>query len=59
MLHDRQNSRRNIKDEIEQINLIFKHGSMMSALNNNISRSINGLDSRQYTPRVLQELFNN
>lgn len=58
MLHDRRNSRREIKNEMEQINLIFKHGSMMSALNNNISCSLNGLETRQYTPRVLKELFN-
>jgi hypothetical protein len=58
MLHDRQNERREIKNEMTQIDLIFKHGSMMSALNNNISHTISGLDNRQYTPRVLKELFN-
>lgn len=57
MLHDRQKVRREIKNEMEQIKYIL-NGSMRSALTNNISKSINGLDTRQYTPRVLNELFN-
>ena len=57
MLHDRQNIRRDIKNEMEQIKYIL-NGSMRSALMNNISNSVNGLDTRQYTPRVLKELFN-
>jgi len=57
ILHDRQNSRREIKDEMEKIQYIL-NGTMKGALNNNISKSINGLNNRQYTPRVLKELFN-
>lgn len=57
MLHDRQNRRRDVKNEMEKIKYIL-NGSMRSMLLGNITKSINGLDERQYTPRVLKELFN-
>ena len=56
MLHDARNVRRDIKNEIEKIQYIL-NGSMKSALSKNISRSIEGINNRQYTPRVLKELF--
>jgi hypothetical protein len=58
MLHDAKVRRREIKDEMEKIKYIMS-SNMKSALYNNISCSIKGLKNRQYTPRVLQELFNN
>lgn len=57
MLHDSRNERRKIKDEMLKIEYIMD-GTMKTALNNKMSQSILGLDNRQYTPRVLKELFN-
>lgn len=57
MLHDTENERADIKDEMEKIKYILS-SSMHNALYNTVSKRIIGLDSRQYTPRVLKELFN-
>lgn len=56
MLHDAENERGRIKDEIEKIGYVLK-GTMLTALNSNISKSIVGMADRKYTPRVLKELF--
>lgn len=57
LLHETENERANIKDEMEKIKYILS-SSMNCALYNKVSKSIIGLDNRQYTPRILKELFN-
>lgn len=56
LLHDTRKRRRELKDELEKIELIL--GTSLKSENlDNLDRSIKGLDTRKYTPRVLKELF--
>ena len=56
LLHDARNRRREYKDELEKINLSL--GTSIRSTNmENLERSILGLGSRQYTPRINKELF--
>ena len=57
LLRDNRIKRRELKDELEKINL-FLGTSIKSANMENLERSILGLDNRQYTPRINKELFN-
>jgi hypothetical protein len=56
MLHEAKIERRNIKNEMEKIKYILS-SSMNSALYNKVSKTIIGVDNKQYSPRVLKELF--
>lgn len=56
MLHDARVKRRELKDELEKINLSLGT-SIRSENMENLERSIIGLDNKQYTPRVNKELF--
>jgi hypothetical protein len=58
MLHNARKTRRELKNELETIQYILK-SDMNKAFNSDISRHIQTLDTRQYTPRVLTELFSN
>ena len=56
MLHDTRKRRRELKDELEKIELIL--GTSLKSKNlDNLDKSIKGLDTRKYTPRVRKELF--
>ena len=56
LLHNARVKRREIKDELQKIGLLL--GSSMSSANmENLERSILGMDTRQYTPRINKELF--
>ena len=48
--------RRRIKNELELINIVNMHTLNNVALGYN-NKAITGLDKKQYTPRVLQDLF--
>lgn len=48
--------RRRIKNELELINIVNMHTLNNVALGHT-NKAITGLDKKQYTPRVLQELF--
>ena len=50
--------RRRVKNELELINIINMHTCNHIA-NGNTSKAIEGLDSKQYEPRVLSDLFAN
>lgn len=56
LLHDERNRRRKYKDELQKIDLILG-SSIKSSSIENLERSISGLDSRKYEPRVDKELF--
>lgn len=56
MLHESRVERREVKNEMEKIKYIM-NSSMNSALYNKISKSVEGVNTKQYTPRVLKELF--
>lgn len=56
LLHESRIERRKVKDEMEKIRYILEE-TMNGALANRISKKIIGLDNRQYSPRVLKELF--
>ena len=56
LLHDSRIKRRELKDELEKINLSLGT-SIRSANMENLERSIIGLEHRQYTPRINKELF--
>lgn len=56
LLHDNRVKRRELKDELEKINL-FLGTSLKGEDMENLERSILGLDNRQYTPRINKELF--
>lgn len=56
MYHDTKVERREVKDELQKIEYILT-SNMQNALNNRISKSIIEVDNKQYTPRVLKELF--
>ena len=55
LLHDVLVQRRLYKDELQKINII--RGTLNDAMASSIIKSIEGFDSRKYTPRVLKELF--
>ena len=56
LLHDLRVKRREVKDELQKINLTL--GTSVKSENmENLERSILGLDNRQYTPRINKELF--
>lgn len=56
LLHDARVKRRELKDELEKINLSL--GTSIRSNNmENLQRSIVGLEHRKYTPRVNKELF--
>lgn len=56
LLHDSRIKRREIKDELQKINLTL--GTSIKSINmENLERSILGMDNRQYTPRINKELF--
>jgi hypothetical protein len=56
LLHESRIERRKVKDEMEKIRYILEE-TMNGALANRMSKKIIGLDNRQYSPRVLKELF--
>lgn len=56
LLHDARVKRRELKDELEKINLSLGT-SIRSDNMENLQRSIVGLEHRKYTPRVNKELF--
>lgn len=56
LLHESRIRRREFKDELQKIGYILGT-SMRSSEIQNLENSIAGLDNRQYTPRVLKELF--
>lgn len=50
--------RREIKNELEIINIINCH-TCNNIANGNTNKSIDGIENKKYTPRVLNELFEN
>lgn len=48
--------RRRIKNELELINIVNMH-TLNNVVLGHTNKAITGLDKKQYTPRVLQELF--
>ena len=56
LLHDARVKRRELKNELQKIDLSLGT-SIRSSNMENLERSIMGLDNRQYTPRVNKELF--
>jgi hypothetical protein len=57
MLHDARIERRKCKDGIFKISCILD-GNFQDCLQEKMSRRIEGLNHREYQPRVLKELFN-
>lgn len=57
LFQDVMRERRCIKDEIAIINYIL-NSNMKSASNNLLSKAVSRLNERQYSPRVLKDLFN-
>lgn len=55
LLHQALNYRREVKDSLIKVG-ILKHNT--NNFDQNINKQIEGLNNRQYTPRVLTELFN-
>ena len=56
LLHNTRNKRRMYKDELQKIDLSL--GTTIRSVNmENLERSIKGLDTRQYAPRINKELF--
>ncbi len=56
ILKDRRVKRRSIKNELQVLGIIL--GKKISeTATDEIMKCIEGLDNRQYAPRVLQELF--
>lgn len=56
MLHDARIERRSIKNEMEKLNY-FLNTKLNSYNLMNLKSSINGMNNRQYTPRVNNQLF--
>lgn len=56
MLHNARVERRELKNELEKINM-FLGSSIGSAKMENLKKSITGMENRQYSPRVNKELF--
>ena len=48
--------RREVKNELELINIVNTH-SCNNIINGSTSKAIAGLETKQYAPRVLVELF--
>ncbi len=57
LLHDNRVKKRELKNELEKINL-FLGTSIKSTNVENLERSILGLNNKRYTPRINKELFN-
>ena len=57
MLQDARKRRRKCKDEKAKIEYILR-SNFVDCTNSAITKYIKSLEDRQYTPRVLQELFN-
>lgn len=55
MLHDVLVQRREYKDELQKINII--RGTLSEAMVDTMIRSLDGVDTQQYEPRILGELF--
>lgn len=56
MLHDARVQRREFKDELQKIELLL--GTSMRSMNmENLEKSIKGMDSRKYSPRINKKLF--
>lgn len=57
LMHEVTIKRRGFKNELQQINLLL--GTTLKTENiENLEKSIQGMDSRRYTPRIHKELFN-
>lgn len=56
MLHDARVERREVKDELQKLNM-FLDTKISSGYLNQLANNIVGLKNRQYTPRVIKELF--
>ena len=57
ILHDTTQSRRAIKNEIQSIQ-VFLNSNNSSLSINNVSKSIYGIyNNKEYTPRIVDELF--
>lgn len=56
MLQQRLTRRRAIKDELEKIEIIFS-STVNDIISGRLNDRLNGLANRQYSPRVLTELF--
>lgn len=57
-LKDLRLRRRKIKNELELINIVNTQ-SLNNVASGQTNKAINGLDSKKYAPRILQELFDN
>ena len=55
LLHDVLVERRKYKDELQKINII--RGTLSEVMANNLIKSLEGTNNKQYQPRVLKELF--
>ena len=55
LLHDVLVERRKYKDELQKINII--RGTLSEVMANNLIKSLEGANNKQYQPRVLKELF--
>lgn len=56
-LHDNAIERRKVKDEIYKISTILSHQMNVTGISQ-VKKCIEGLEKRSYTPRALNELFN-
>lgn len=57
MLHDARIKRRELKNELDKIRYFLGSKTNVTGMEN-MRKSIEGLDNRQYRPRVINELFN-
>lgn len=57
MLHDARIKRRELKNELDKIHYFLGSKTNVTGMEN-LRKSIEGLDNRQYRPRVINELFN-
>jgi hypothetical protein len=57
MLHDARIERRKCKDGLAKISYVLD-GNFQDCLQDKMSKRIEGLNHREYEPRVLKELFN-
>lgn len=57
MLHDARIKRRELKNELDKIRYFLGSKTNVTGMEN-LRKSIEGLDNRQYRPRVINELFN-
>lgn len=56
MLHEKRIERRKYKDQLMVISFIME-GGLPDIVNGTVLKRIQGMDNRQYRPRVLEELF--